>query len=550
MLHFWKNFIIVCIFFLYSSFFTLSLRAESSLFLNQEEKTWLSKRKKPIKVGITMIPNQILISQNGDYLGFSMELFHLIEKKIGISFQYIYFKTWNQLITAAKQKEIDIVFSAQKTFSRLSYLDFTDTVLVQQNKIIVNMENDSYRTIETLLGHTVAVTSGSAIEEFLRENYPKIILVDGKNEQDVLTLLSQKKVDAAISELVRASYYIKKYNLAHLHIAGDLGYDYHLRIASGRDDPMLNVILSKAISHIPKEKIEALQLKWGYIKDEVIFFDKQMLIYLALVFGTILPFSFYLYRVNRRLEKEIMSRKAALEKVVKMRKSRLHQMSEIVSMIAHQWKQPLNNLSLINMQLILKYKKGKLNDDALEYFQNNSQRQIALMTTTIDDFKDFFKVEEEKKTFNVRETIQNLLSIVKPIFDKDEIYIFYKVQEDEALLIEGYTNALLQIFLNIVNNAKDAFLEQEIVKKRYIKITAQKREDQIIILLEDNAGGIPKEILEKVFDPYFSTKKKKNGTGLGLYMAKTILEDQMNGQIDVSNGESGACFKIELRAFS
>jgi len=548
MLQQWKKLVILCIIFLYSPLMPLWAKADALLFLNQEEKAWLMQKNVPVKVGITMIPNQVLISGKGYYQGFSIDLFHLIEKKLGITFVYVYFKTWDQLIDAAKRREIDVVFSAQKTFSRLSYLDFTDTVLVQQNKIIVNMKNDRYTTVDSLLEHKVAITSGSAIEEFLRDNYPKIILVPGKNEQDVLTQVSKGEVDAAISELVRASYYIKQYNLSNLHISGDLGYDYHLRVASRRDWPILNVILSKTISNIPKEKIEALQLKWGYIKDEVVFFDKQMFIYLALVFGTILPFSFYLYRVNRRLQKEIVIRKEALEKVVKMRKSRLHQMSETVSMIAHQWKQPLNNLSLINMQLILKYRKGKLNDEALVYFQENSQRQIVLMTTTIDDFRDFFKVEEEKRIFDVQETVENLLSIITPIFDKHGIQIVYQTRQDEVFEVTGYTNALLQILLNIVNNAKDALLAHAAIQEKRIIIKIERKEDQIVIVLEDNAGGIPEEIIDRVFDPYFSTKKEKNGTGLGLYMAKTILEEQMDGQIDVTNAQNGASFTIELKA--
>jgi len=522
------------------------LMAQDITLLNQKERNWLAEHPAPLRVGITMIPNQVLTGKKGEYSGFSIDLFKMIEKQIGRPFAYVYFQRWDALIDAARKKQIDIIFSAQKTPSRLSYLDFTDTVLVQQNKIIVNIDNDRFTSISSLFGHRVAVTSGSAIEEFLRYNYPQLKIVKAEDELEVLRLVSMQKADAAVSELVRASYYMKQYDLGNLRIAGDLGYDYHLRIASRRDQPMLNVILSKIVSALPQDQIDALRLKWGYIKDEVVFFDKQMMIYIALVFGTILPFSFYLYRVNRRLEREIVSRKEALEKVVKMRRSRLNQMSEIISMIAHQWKQPLNNLSLFNMQIILKYQKGKLDDEAIKYFQENSQKQIALMSSTINDFKDFFKVEEEKRCFNVTETIENLLNILSPVFQKDEIVIDISYDTNSAYKVIGYSNALLQILLNIVNNAKDALIEKKDAGDRRIAILLYQEEEHVIISIEDNAGGIPDEIIDRVFDPYFSTKKK-NGTGLGLYMAKTILEEQMEGYIDVQNSAKGALFTIRLK---
>ena len=524
----------------------LSANESETIYLNQEEKEWLSKLKKPLQVGITLIPNQVLVSENGTFKGFSIDLFHIIEKKLGLKFEYVYFNTWSELTQSAQEQKIDIIFSVQKTPSRLNYLDFTDTVLKQQNNIIVNIQSNEYSSIETLFHRKVVVTKGSAIEEFVKYNYPEIILVSAKNELEGLKMLSHGVVSAAISGSVRASYYIEKYNLNNLRITDDLEYDYHLSVGSLRTRPFLNVILSKTVTSIPKKQIEALQLKWGYTKDRVVFFDTQTLIYISIVFGIIFPFSLYLYMINRKLQKEITKRKKVIKELQLMRKSRLTQMSEIIGMIAHQWKQPLNNLSLVNQLLLSKYKRGRLNDTIVDNFKENSKKQIDLMLSTIDDFRNFFKVEQVKVEFDLKDTINHIMDVTKPEFIKNNIILKCHSDLNEQYRFMGYSNALIQVLLNIVNNAKDALVENE-MKEKKIDISLKRVDKDVLITIQDNAGGIPEEIVGKIFDPYFSTKKKKNGTGLGLYMSKTIVEEYMDGKIEVENRDGGASFNIYIK---
>ncbi len=304
--------ILFCMLFLHN----VSANEQPSGFLNQKEKTWILQQKEPIKVGTTSIPNQVLLGHEGEYRGFAIDLFRLIEKEAGITFNYVYFKTWDELIDAAKQKKIDIVFLLQKTPSRLAYINFTDTVLSQQNKIIVNVDNDSGTTsVENLEGKKVAVTKGSAIHAYLQFTYPLIKLLPVKTELEALQVVAERSADAAISEAVRASYYIEKYDLDSLRIAGDLDYDYHLSIGNRNDLPVLSVILSKTVTHIPPQKIEALQLKWGYTQEKSYFLDQQVLIYLAIAFGIILPFSLFLLYLNQHLQREIVVRKRAVEEL-------------------------------------------------------------------------------------------------------------------------------------------------------------------------------------------------------------------------------------------
>ncbi len=222
-----------------------------------------------------------------------------------------------------------------------------------------------------------------------------------------------------------------------------------------------------------------------------------------------------------------------------LQQNRLAQMGELINMIAHQWRQPLNNLFLINQLLVTKYKRKRLNATTMKYFEENSKKQITLMSETIDDFRNFFKIEENMQNFSLNETIINILHITNSTFENSGILLTFDSKKE--IILFGHSNALRQVILNILNNAKDALLEKDPDEKK-IFITIEDDEQNIYLNIEDTAGGIPKEIIDKIFDPYFSTKKEKNGTGLGLYMSKLIIEDQMKAKLTVQNTQNGAKF--------
>ncbi len=246
-----------------------------------------------------------------------------------------------------------------------------------------------------------------------------------------------------------------------------------------------------------------------------------------------------LYKI---IEKEIGKNKE--QQLLMLQQSRLAQMGEMISMIAHQWRQPLNILAMLSQTIILKYHRDKLNDKAIEYFKKNSNKQIQNMSQTINDFRDFFKPEKERVEFILNDIIKNTIDMVMPVFIEKQIDIIFDI--NNKFMILGFPNELSQTILNIVNNAKDALIENEIKDKQII-ISLKMDSENIILTISDNAGGIPLNIIDKIFDPYFSTKEEKNGTGLGLYMTKIIIEEHMEGKITVSNDENGAVFTITLK---
>jgi len=244
----------------------------------------------------------------------------------------------------------------------------------------------------------------------------------------------------------------------------------------------------------------------------------------------------------KKIEQEVAKNKE--QQLLMMQQSRLAQMGEMIAMIAHQWRQPLNNLALANQLLISKYKKNRLDDETMEYFKENSKKQIDLMSTTIDDFRNFFKSEKNRENFCINSVIDSILDMTKAIYTTSGIKIDFHAKEFYHCY--GYPNDLGQAILNIINNAKDALVESNI-EDRKINISIERLDGKIVVSIADNAGGIPEEIIDKIFDPYFTTKDSKNGTGLGLYMTKMIIQEKLNANIVVGNENNGANFKIFLR---
>lgn len=182
----------------------------------------------------------------------------------------------------------------------------------------------------------------------------------------------------------------------------------------------------------------------------------------------------------------------------------------------------------------------------MDNFKVNSKKQIDQMSSTIDDFRNFFKPEKKKSEFHINDVVHHTLDILKPVLDANNINI--KFEEQNVFTIIGHPNELGQAILNILNNAKDALMESEVENKK-IDLSLTKTDSTIVLLIGDNSGGIPHEIIDKIFDPYFSTKEEKHGTGLGLYMSKVIIEEHMQAKLTVSNDDYGAVFKICFVSF-
>jgi len=225
--------------------------------------------------------------------------------------------------------------------------------------------------------------------------------------------------------------------------------------------------------------------------------------------------------------------------------SRLASMGEMIANIAHQWRQPLSEL---NITLYKMKKSCQPQDDNLANDFNDSylhaKKIISKMSETIEDFRNFFNPSRESELFSLNTVAQEAVDIMQGTLKKNEVHISLEIKHDTE--VKGYFNEFSQVLINLINNAIDAFSHNNIKNRLiYIEIDTSMQGDAIIKIC-DNAGGIDSAILDKIFEPYFTTKHASAGTGLGLYMSKMIIKNSMQGSIVAYNSDNGVCFKITI----
>ena len=237
-----------------------------------------------------------------------------------------------------------------------------------------------------------------------------------------------------------------------------------------------------------------------------------------------------------------------------IQQSKMAVMGEMIGNIAHQWKQPLSTISTISTGIKFQNEMNCLNDHDITLGMDNINGSVQYLSQTIDDFRNFFKPNKTKTNFNILDALENTIKLMGSQFKNNNIELIKNINNAE---LYGYYNELLQVLINILKNAKDELIKLDTNKRRIIFIDTYTDKSNLIIKIRDNANGIPSDIIEKIFDPYFTTKENDEGTGIGLYMCKQII-DGMTGKIQVINVEYeyeaqryyGAEFIISMDKFS
>ena len=261
-------------------------------------------------------------------------------------------------------------------------------------------------------------------------------------------------------------------------------------------------------------------------------------LYLTNILGPIeaISFSFSLAYKITQVEKSKLEHERMLTQ-----QSKLASMGTMIANISHQWRQPLTNLSYAFMNLKAAHTHDKLTDELFANKSKEINEQLNFMSTTIDDFRNFFIVEKEKKQFNVKEVSLKAQRLLASNFEKSKTEFIFTCRDD--LLLTSFKNELSQVIFNILNNALQALHKQN-VEMPYIKMNIVEDRKYIKIEISDNAKGIDTKLLDKIFEPYFSTKQ--NGMGIGLYMSKMIIEEHMLGRLSAKNIDKGVEFTLSL----
>ena len=342
---------------------------------------------------------------------------------------------------------------------------------------------------------------------------------------------------------------------------------YYLKIT--RDNLQKDLLLyekiyksnnTKELNLIIKEKKEEIKNRENKFIDFMVILSSTIIIFMAL-------FSFLMTSiisdVIKKYKEEVENKKEKLENLNKtlamkvrngiedgkrkdkaiLEQSKLARMGSMISMIAHQWRQPLTELSGILMELETATRFKKVDDKHILNSIERSDKMIEFMSNTINDFRNFYKPDKKKEIFSILDSCKRAINLIDATLKDGSIKLILKVEKDKEIF--GYPTEYSQVILNLISNARDILVEKNI-KNPEIKLTIETHSSLSIVFVSDNAGGIKEENFDLIFDPYFSTKDSSKGTGLGLYISKLIIERNMGGELSVQNDENGAVFKIVL----
>ena len=301
------------------------------------------------------------------------------------------------------------------------------------------------------------------------------------------------------------------------------------------------------ISDIDKVLIK-MERKFSKRLNKTILFSIFMSILLTLIILCIM------YLFSRRVSKEFIMYKESIEQEIQNTKhkevllfeqSKMASMGNMIANISHQWRQPLSVISTAASGVKLNQDFGTLDDDDIRTNMDEIIKSTQYLSETINIFRDFIKEKKEIKEVILQDRIDMTMKIVSAALENNHIEVINNIYNIEPIKITMVVGELSQVIINIINNAKDSLVFNNI-KEPWIKINVEQQHDRVIVTIEDNGGGIKEDILPMIFDPYFTTKHKSQGTGLGLHISYQIIHDSLGGEIYANNTVNGVKFFIEL----
>ena len=524
---------------------------KTSLF-TQEELEYI-KTKKTIKVCATKEHFPFVQFNKKEISGLSIEFLKQITNQSHLNFDIIEAKNLENHFKMIEEGICDISPIILTKPNMFHFLTPTQPIGSDSIVLVTKLSEPYIDNLNNLKNKKIAILKGSKnLIQYVKSIHPNMQLVEVENF--TLHSIANGEFYGVVGPSYEMAHKIATEYFNELKIMSKIG-DTKIDGSFGITirEPILLRVFNKSIENVSPLERQKIVNSWLRVNvEKQVDYTRLIQVASAALFIIAILTFFYLRQkkltkvikvlhdtLETRVEEEVEKNKQ--QQLLMLQQNRLAQMGEMISMIAHQWRQPLNTLAILNQTLVLKYRRGKLDDTLIETFKENSKKQISQMSNTIDDFRDFFKPEKEKIEFCINDVMHHVLEILKPVLEINSITILF--EEEGRLSIIGYPNELGQAILNLISNAKDALLENDVQDKQ-ISIALKKTDTAIELLVGDNAGGIPEEIMDKIFDPYFSTKVEKNGTGLGLYMTKMIIEEHMGAVLSISNDDRGAVFKI------
>jgi len=529
------------------------------LLLTTEEKAWL-KAHPVLRVGVDPDwPPIEFLSRKGKYGGVTYGFIRQVAAKLGVHIEPQQERTWQSADMALKEHEIDVAAAMAAMPDRYTNMRFTRPYLTLP-MVIVGGESFQYvENLAALKGKRVAVVKDYAADIFLQRDFPQIKRIRTNTLSEALRMVAFGEADVAVDALAVVSYLIAREGLNNLRIVGQTPYRYEISMGVRQDWPMLQSLLQRALDSIGEEERQAIYRQWvpTVYKHQ---FDYMLLWKVLAVLAVIALLFVYKYirldELVKRRTRELTELNATLHERVEqaveenrskdrmmIQQAKMATIGEMTESIAHQWRQPLNVMGIGIANLDLKRQLGTLEPGELDALIDIVQRQVEYMSQTIDDFRNFFKKDKQLETVELHTLVDEVVGLVTPALKQKKIAL--EVTVPEKIEIELFPNELKQVILNLISNAKDVLLQHEIADKQIV-IVASQSGGKVQLSVSDNGGGVPDAIIDKIFEPYFTTKFESQGTGIGLYMSKIIVEKNLKGHITVENRNGGACFSILL----
>jgi signal transduction histidine kinase len=497
-----------------------------------------------VTVGIYNNPPKIFLNLDNQPSGFFVDLLNRIAQENHWSVSYVPCQ-WNECLQKLENGEIDMMPDVAYSKSRETRFDFNDEAVLSSWSVVYAKPSAQITSILDLNDKHVAVLKNSIQAETIKHDSAlfdiKPVFLEVNSFRRAFELLKQNKVDAAIVNNFYTDPLVSHFQKTNILLnPAVLKFAFtkneHPELIARIDD-MLKALKADQTSIYYQAKNRWFDV---HQKNTMPFWAQWALGGFFVLCLLLIGLNFFF---KHRLNLKIRALKEA-EKLLLVQ-SRNAAMGEMISMIAHQWKQPLSVLSTIAGQIKMDSELGVIKPEKFNTYYDQLTRQIFYLAHTIDDFRDYFKPNKAKEIVeDPNSIVESALALIGKTLENHGIKVIKEY--DTLAQMNLYTNDLIQVLLNLFKNADEAFLGNAIGEKRLTIRTYQNDENNVVIDVEDNAGGISDEIKDRIFEPYFTTKSNSSGTGLGLYISKTIIESHFNGTLSVTSKNGTTRFSIVL----
>ena len=561
----------------------------SNIDLTSEEQEWIKNH--PV---ITLSPDPIFypiefLDEKNNYNGFAADYINWIQNETGLNIEIEISENWSEVIEKMQNKKIDLIGAAVKTNDRSNYMIFTEPIISVQNIIIGKDNISSDILLEDMDGFNVAVVKDYAINDYITEKYPKIELIQVNSSEEGLKRVSFGMSDLFIGDSIQISSNMDDLELTNLKFINETEFTYNLSFAIRNDYTILQSILNKALLAMPKKEKDLIYDKWIKIKP----FDKkrEIIIFKLAVFLTIIviiAFINNLFLSNRVKEKtkELENSNSKLEnlnndldKLVEKRTIELSEnikklteakdqlaeakkmasLNELIIGLSNELDSPISNLKTIVSFM-------QINNNSFENKINNNTLSKDFLIKHFDFLKENTNLLNSSiiKADNLNTTLKSL-KLHQELNKNDFVTLNSLIAELKKEYLFKYRNVNMNLIINVKNKGENimvpeyqiAFIAKELINNSLFHAYSESNtyeivlnfivtKENLIISVKDYGKGIPKEYIDKIFNPFFTTTRQRGSIGLGLFIVYLTIRNILKGQINLESSNKGTTFKITL----